>query len=703
MTTDMSRRRLFALGGGALGAAAAGSFLPPSLQAAIAAQPVGERSGGAGLDAIEHVVILMQENRSFDHYFGALRGVRGFGDRNAIELPSGRPVFAQPGPLGSTVLPFPVRGAAETQKKDLQYIGALDHSWDGGAKAWAGGWMDGWVSAKTAATMAYYDRGDLPLHYELADTFTVCDAYHSSIHSSTSPNRNHLWSGRTGDEANGERAVGNDAYDEGTHPGYDWGTYAERLEKAGRSWKTYTEWENFTDNQIEFFTTFKAVARKALARTGGHTYMESFYATVRDADDAAERERLLGLLDEGVAALTAAERSLFERGLRRVETGTLADAFAADVAAGTLPEVSYLVPSAVDSEHPSVSSPVHSATIVYKVLDALGRHPDVWRRTVVLINYDENDGFFDHVPPPVAPAEVTEEHWQGRPTGLGVRVPLLVVSPWSVGGYVCSEVFDHTSVIRLLERWTGVEEPNISAWRRQVTGDLTSAFDFSRARRQPATEHPAAIPPFEGRWQPVPPAVQHMPAQEPGARPARPLPYQCDAEATRVDGALRVALSSTGRSSAHFALYPYAQEFPAPQHRDVRGTARWTVPLTGAGYRFTVTGPNGFRREFEGAADGGAEVSSRIDAHERDLHLTLRNTGRRALTYTVRPLGYVDEDDLRTWTRTVKVKPGRSGTVVHSAADAHGWYDLEVTADETGSFRRRLMGHIENGRASVSG
>ncbi|MFE2055696.1 phosphocholine-specific phospholipase C [Streptomyces sp. NPDC059446] len=703
MTTDMSRRRLFALGGGALGAAAAGSFLPPSLQAAIAAQPAGGKTGGGGIDAVEHVVILMQENRSFDHYFGTLRGVRGFADRNAVELPSGGSVFQQPGPAGTTVLPFPVREAAETQKKDLQYIGALDHSWSGGAKAWAGGWMDGWITAKSAATMAYYDRRDIPLHYELADTFTVCDAYHSSIHTSTSPNRNHLWSGKTGDEADGRRAVGNDAYAEGTHPGYGWGTYAERLEKAGRSWKTYTEWENFTDNQIEFFTTFKAIARKALVRTGGHTYMESFYAAVRDTQEAGERARLLGLLDDGVATLTAAERSLFERGLRRVETGTLADAFARDVAAGTLPEVSYLVPSAVDSEHPSVSSPVHSATIVYKILDALGRHPDVWRRTVVLITYDENDGFFDHVPPPVAPAEVAEEQWEGRPTGLGMRVPLLVVSPWTVGGHVCSEVFDHTSVIRFLERWTGVKEPNIGDWRRRVTGDLTSAFDFSRARRQPEMEPVAAIPPFGGRWQPKPPAVQRMPVQEPGRRPARPLPYQPDAQARRGDGELLVTLGNTGRSSAHFALYPYAGEFPAPQHRDVRGTAQWAVPLTGDEYRFTVTGPNGFRREFAGAADGAAELASRIDARERDLHLTLRNDGRRTLTYTVRPLGYVDEDDLRDWSRTVKVKPGRSRTLVHSAADAHGWYDLLVTVDAEGSFRRRLMGHIENGRASVTG
>ncbi|MFY0508859.1 phosphocholine-specific phospholipase C [Streptomyces anulatus] len=702
MTTDMSRRRLFALGGGALGAAAAGSFLPPSLQAAIAAQPAHAGSGGGGLGSIKHVVILMQENRSFDHYFGTLRGVRGFGDRNAIELPTGGTVFEQPAAAGSTVLPFPVRGAAEEQKKDLQYIGALDHSWNGGAKAWGGGWMNGWISAKTAATMAYYDRRDIPLHYELADTFTVCDAYHSSIHTSTSPNRNHLWSGKTGFESNGKRAVGNDAYNEGTHPGYDWSTYAERLEKAGRSWRTYTEWENFTDNQIEFYATFKAIARKALARTGGHTYMEAFYAKVRGASET-ERTRLLGLLEEGVATLDRRERSLFERGLRRVPTGTLADEFAKDVAAGTLPAVSYLVPSAIDSEHPSTSSPVHSATIVYKILDALGKHPDVWRHTAVLINYDENDGFFDHVPPPVAPPEVADEQWEGRPTGLGIRVPLLVVSPWTVGGYVCSEVFDHTSVIRFLERWTGVKEPNISDWRRRVTGDLTSAFDFTRARRQPAVEQPGAIPPFGGRWQPKPPAVQRLPAQEPGARPARPLPYRPDARARRSGDTLRVELANTGRSSAHFALYPYAGEFPAPQHKDVRDTAHWTVPLTGEAYRFTVTGPNGFRREFAGPADGGAEVATRIDHRDRDLHLTLRNTGRRTLTFLVRPLGYVDEDDVRDWTRRVTVKPGRSRTLVHSAADAHGWYDLAVTVDGEDGFRRRLMGHIENGRASVSG
>ncbi len=688
----ISRRRALALGGGALGAAAAGSLLPPSLQEALAHEPPA-----GGLKAVRHVVILMQENRSFDHYFGSLRGVRGFGDRNAIQLPTGRSVFEQPTPLGGTVLPFPVRDAAVAQQKDLQYIGDLNHDWTGGGKAWNKGWMDNWIGAKSAATMAYYTRADIPLHYELADTFTVCDAYHSSIHTSTSPNRNHLWSGRTGFEANGERAVTNAAYAEGIHPGYDWTTYPERLERAGRTWQTYMEWDNFGDNQVEFFAGFKAIARKVLAKTE-FTYLEAFYAKVRDAADEGERTRLLGILEEGVNTLSAGERSLFERGLRRVPTGKLADTFARDVAAGELPAVSYLVPSAIDSEHPGTSSPIHSATLVYKVLDALASHPETWRHTVVLIDYDENDGFFDHVPPPVPPAGDTEEHWQGLPTGLGIRVPMLVVSPWSVGGYVSSEVFDHTSVIRFLEKWTGIKEPGIGTWRRRVTGDLTGAFDFKRGRRQPEVEQPGAIPPFTGRWRPQPPLDQKMPEQEPGRRPARALPYQPDAYGSVQGGVFRLKVVNGGRSCVPLALYPYAGEFDVPQHTDVDDRALWEVQLAGDAYAFTVTGPNGFRREFAGRVRGTAAVTTEVDGRGRELSITLRNRGDRPLTFTVRSLAYGQERP-----REITLRPGRGRTIGHRAGAAHGWYDLEITAEGDEGFRRRLMGHIENGRTSVSG
>ncbi|MEW1751507.1 phosphocholine-specific phospholipase C [Streptomyces angustmyceticus] len=703
MAAEMSRRRLLGAAAATAGAATAGSLLPPSLRQALAADAARPARGGGGLADVRHVVVLMQENRSFDHYFGTLRGVRGFADRNAVHLPGGRSVFAQPGLLGiGRVLPFPVRGAAAAQHKDLQYIGALDHGWDGGARAWNGGWMNNWVTAKTPATMAHYDRQDIPLHYELADTFTLCDAYHSSIHSSTSPNRNHLVSGWTGYEPNGKRAVGNDAYEEDLHTGYTWTTYAERLERAGRSWRVYQEWDNFTDNNLEFFARFKAVARKALAHVDGARTMTGYYGKLAGADEAGRR-RLQELLEEGVRGLDGAERSLFERALRRGAPGSTAAAFAADVAGGRLPDVSYLVPSAADSEHPGASSPAQSATLVHRVLDALGRHPDVWRHTVLFLTYDENDGFFDHVPPPVPPAGTDGEFWDGRPTGLGIRVPMLVVSPWTVGGYACSQVFDHTSITRFLERWTGIAEPNISAWRRTVCGDLTAAFDFSRGRGRPPVRPPGAIPPFSGRWLPWPPAEQAPPRQEAGSRPARALPYQPDADGGFDPGAavFRMAVRNDGAASAHLALYPYAGEFDLPQHRDVREKGEWEVPVQNGTYRFTVTGPNGFRREFAGTGRGAAAaagIRTRIDARRQELRLTVTNPGRTGLTLTLKPLAYTD-----TAPRTLTVPAGGHRTVVHRAGPAHGWYDLALSAAEDPAFHRRLMGHVENGRESVTG
>ncbi|MFB9902793.1 phosphocholine-specific phospholipase C [Allokutzneria oryzae] len=653
----VSRRTALKLG-------AAVSLLPPSLQVAMASPP---RPGG--LRAIEHVVFLMQENRSFDHYYGSLRGVRGFGDRNAVELPNGSPVFDQ------GVLPFAVRDASN--RKDIQYIGDLDHSWEGGHKALNGGWHNGWVNAKTAATMAFYDRQDLPFHYELADTFTLCDAYHCSVPSSTSPNRNYWVSGYTGFEANGKRAIGNDAYDEKNHPGYSWTTYAQRLEAAGHSWRVYQEWDNYQDNNLEFFAVFKAIARKVLP--GEHRSLTSFYDAVAKLPPT-EQDVVLARLEENVRGLGAAERRLYDRALRRVRPKGLAAEFRADIAAGRLPKVSYLVPSSVDSEHPGASSPLSSANLTYDILDALASNVDVWSRTALFITYDENDGYFDHVPPPRPPASATDEYFDGKPIGLGPRVPMTVVSPWTVGGFVCSQTFDHTSMIRFVERWLGVAEPNISAWRRTVSGDLTSAFDFTRTRPRPTIRRPAPTPPFTGRWRPVPPPTQTMPVQEPGTRRARALPYQPDAYLTGTT----LVLTNTGSASAHLALYPYAGEYPVPQHFDVLGPVTETVRL-GARYRFMVVGPNGFRREFAGASTERLSVSSAVTPH--GVELVLGATGE-PVTFLVRMAG------------------SERRLVVRGRSRLHlprGWYDAEVTAVDVPGFRRRLAGHTEDGTSSWSG
>ncbi|MEV5963488.1 alkaline phosphatase family protein [Kribbella sp. NPDC051952] len=183
-----------------------------------------------------------------------------------------------------------------------------------------------------------------------------------------------------------------------------------------------------------------------------------------------------------------------------------------------------LVPSAVDSEHPGSSTPVGSANLVYDLLDAIASDPEIWSKTVLLINFDENDGYFDHVPPPVAPRPASgegDDWYAGQPIGLGPRVPMTVVSPWTVGGHVNSQVFDHTSVIQFLEDWTGVREPNISKWRRTACGDLTSAFDFQRTYRQPSVDQPGPVPAPIERWKPTPPVDQAVPQQEPGRRPSR--------------------------------------------------------------------------------------------------------------------------------------------------------------------------------------
>ncbi|MGW0043134.1 phosphocholine-specific phospholipase C [Rhodococcus sp. NPDC003348] len=709
-----SRRSFLTASAGAVAAVATSSLLPPSLQRALATPvPPG------GLESVEHVVLLMQENRSFDHYYGTLRGVRGFGDPNALRLRDGASVFEQPAPTGR-VLPFPIRDSAAAQQMDAQNVTGLDHSWEGGHRALADGWHDGWVEAKTGTTMAYYDRQDIPFHYELADAFTICDAYHCSAPTSTSPNRNYWVSGYTGfeppaplpksaassdlagssgvtlssDPGPEGRAVTNAAYDP-WHAGYGWTTVPERLQAAGVTWKTYQEWDNFGDNNLEYFTTFKKVGAALLGHPGLLPYqlqtLAGFYLALPTmpppVQDAAVRA-----LEIAADQLSPADRELYDRALYRSRPGTLAAEFRKDVESGRLPQVSYLVPSEVDSEHPSGSSPAASATLLYQVLDAIASDPDLWAKTAVIVNFDENDGYFDHVPPPRPPRTAATEWVGDQPLGLGPRVPMTIISPWTVGGFVCSQVFDHTSVAQFLEKRFGIAQPEIDPWRRTVSGDLTSVFDFAHPRARPTLTRPQPTPPLEPRWTPTPPVEQRMPLQESGTRPARALPYQPGADA-RVDTAARsvtVHLSNTGASSAHLALYPYAGEFDLPRHFDVLGEITHTANLPAPRYDLLLVGPNGFRREFAGSAEGAAaalDVSASADPTAMALDLSVENRGPHALTIVV--------DGGRR-------QLASGGRASWTAPSGDGWYDCTITVEEDPDFRRRLVGHIENGRESTS-
>ncbi|PHQ51328.1 phospholipase [Streptomyces cinnamoneus] len=472
----MTRRRLLGSAVGAAAGAAALSLLPPSVQRAVAAGPARRGS----LSDVKHVVMLMQENRSFDHYFGTLKGVRGFADPDALRLPGGRTVFHQPdaeNPAGY-LLPFHL----DTRSSSAQAIPSTSHAWAVQHEAWNGGKMDRWLPAHRKAdgkngpyVMGYHTREDIPFHFALAETFTVCDNYFCSVFGPTWPNRLY-WMTGTIDPA-GSR--GGPVIDNTMPAPYRWTTYAERLQAAGVSWRVYQQTDNYGCNMLEYFRTF------------------------RDAKPGSP---------------------LYERGMRRLPEGTFED----DARNDRLPAVSWIMPTAGQCEHPDYL-PAAGADFIAKKIEAIAANPEVWRKTVFILNYDENDGLFDHVPPPVPPAGTADEFVRGLPIGGGFRVPCVIVSPWTVGGWAAGEAFDHTSALRFLERWTGVREPNISTWRRRTFGDLTSAFGFGEPPSPPPrlpvdTERQLEQAEWEVANLPTPKLpgrAQTVPPQEPGTRPRR--------------------------------------------------------------------------------------------------------------------------------------------------------------------------------------
>ena len=470
---EMTRRRLITTAGITAAAAFAAEFLPPNLRRAMATAP----SRGSGrLGDIKHIVILMQENRSFDHYFGTLPWVRGFSDPAALWLSTGRPVFYQPyrGSPEGYLLPFHL----DTATTKAQAIPSTSHAWMVQHSAWNGGQMDNWLPAHLAAdgangpfTMGYYTREDIPFHFALAESFTICDNYHCSVLGPTWPNRLYLMSASIDPlgDSGGPILTNTDPQP------YRWLTYPEALTTAGVTWRIYQEADNYGCNMLELFQSFQ---------------------------------------DAPVSS------PLYRNGLRRYQAGQ----FEYDAAHDRLPTVSWLIPTSYQSEHPDYT-PAAGADFVASKIEAIASNPDVWAKTVFILNYDENDGLFDHVPPPTPPAGIPLEFVGGLPIGGGFRVPCIIVSPWTQGGWIASEAFDHTSTLQFLERVTGVAATNLTGWRRSAFGDLTSALGLpTRAPfpRLPGTKRQLARADYEISSFPAPgvPAANHTPpAQEAGPRP----------------------------------------------------------------------------------------------------------------------------------------------------------------------------------------
>jgi phospholipase C len=674
----LDRRRFLQL----TGSAAALSMIPTSI-ARAASIPARRRTGT--IQDVQHVVVLMQENRSFDHYFGALRGVRGFGDPHPAMLPSGRSVWHQSD--GTTdVLPF----RPDHDDLGLAFIRDLDHGWDGGHAAFNGGNYDRWVPVKTSTTMAHLERRDVPFHYALADAFTICDSYHCSLLGPTDPNRYYMWTGWVGnDGTNGGPVIANDEL------GYDWTTYPERLQQAGVSWKIYQDAGDGLDKAGSWGWTSDAY----IGNYGDNALLYFHqYQNAADGSPLAERART------GTDAKAGA--SLF-------------DQFAADVRSDRLPQVSWIVAPEAFTEHPNWPAD-YGAWYVAQVLDALTANPDVWAQTALFLTYDENDGFFDHVVPPYpnvgnlagdSTVALTNEYYPGSggigstgvpgPYGLGQRVPMTVISPWSTGGWVCSETFDHTSIIRFLEARFGVHESNITPWRRAVCGDLTSAFDFDQTRtdvpRLPAT---AAYRPADDQrhpdYVPVPPTNPMLPAQERGVRPSRALGYDLGAAAVVTSQRLDVVLTNTGHLGAH--LQARSATLPGAPFSYTVGlgdsvTASW--PVNGA-YDVSFHGPNGFFRRFAGNAGAATVEVSAQHLSDGSVGITVRNSGAHSVRVTLASAydhGTAPAHTVRAHdTQRFPIDTGQTG----------GWYDVTVTVENDASFARVFAGRVETGHDSVS-
>ncbi len=672
---DVNRRRFLQLAGSSVAA----TMLSDSIARALS---IPGHHATRSIEDLEHIVVLMQENRSFDHYFGVMRGVRGFGDPHPVTLPSGKPVWFQAD--GSTVVP-PFR--PDVGNLALTFIEDLDHSWDGTHEMFNGGVWDQWLPSKTTTCMAHMQRADLPFHYALADAFTVCDANHCSMLGPTDPNRYYMWTGWDGNDGQGGGPViANDEI------GYDWMTYPERLQQAGVSWKIYQDvgdgldaahfWGftddpfigNFGDNSLLYF----------------HQYQNA-----------------------------APGSPLFEKALTGTDIksgGGLFDNLQADVNNGALPQVSWIVGPQAYTEHPAFP-PGYGAFYTAAVLNALTSNPEVWSKTALLITFDENDGFFDHVVgayPNVgalagdSTVALDNELFEGKagtqggsdgvvgPYGLGVRVPLLVVSPWSTGGWVCSETFDHTSLIRFVEARFGVDEPNLTPWRRAVCGDLTSAFDF-----RSTNDHVPPLPSVAGfeptgtvppDFHPTPPAVGSVPTQEAGVRPSRRLGYRfhvgfrADRSRLHVDfknhGELGVGIQAR---SLTVAGAPYSYTVGAGDNL----TAELPNPGT---YDLSLHGPNGFFRHVAGSP----ETALRVEVHGHHdtgrLRVQIINehpgSGRHSTPVVVNVADAYGPD------RHIKCNGAEE-----LAVDTHhsgGWYDLALTTPSDSSFGYQLAGRLES-------
>ncbi|RQR67953.1 phosphocholine-specific phospholipase C [Burkholderia sp. Bp9015] len=693
------------------GSAVAISALPYAIRRALTVPAAVENGNIAD---VKHVVILAQENRSFDHYFGTLRGVRGFRDPRTIPNNSGN-VFKQN--YSGTWL-----GPWHANTKTMETITTLsahdpDHQFPSCQWAWGQGKMTHWPTIKNPFSMAYFGRDDLPFQYALAEAFTICDAYHCALTGSTGPNRVALMSGSNYDPTIRKAGHNSTVYDSEVYnermlvsglmpsPGYKfltkdrpftWLTIPEVLESAGITWKFYQDPNDIWDGLFNPCLAFK---------------------TWQDAS----KNRMSPLYRNGMTLRTIAD-------------------LASDVKNGSLPQVSWILPGKAQSEHPGGGGSTNQAAdFVATILDALTANPDVWSKTVFFITFDESDGFFDHVPPPAIPSidasgnimgkstvSTIGEYFQDttsrsylnpddtisgpvRPWGLGFRVPMYVVSPWSKGGYVNSQVFSHQSVGMFLEKRFGVAIPAISPWHRTVCGDLTSTLDFTTPNMEtPTMPDMSHYVTLDAQQAPLPaaaPPISPEPLyQEPGIRLSRALPYELHTSSLIAQSAtVTLEFSNTGSAGAVFHVYDKLHLDRIPKRYTVEAQKivndTWDTNEDSGDYDLWVSAPNGFVRAFCGNTirDVDADIRIHYSVNTEEIYIEIFNRSNVAINAKIEDMSY------RTggpW--ALPVEAGHRAQLAFRLSSSKNWYDFNVHLGSNSTWARRFAGRMETGKDGIS-
>lgn len=776
----MNRREFLEKSGILMAGLGTSSMLHPAILKALT---IEAKAGSTFYDA-EHVVILMQENRSFDHAFGALKGVRGFLDQTAFIKEDGQSVFFQKNNEGKYAAP----GRLDLKNTKSTWMSSLPHSWSDQQHALNGMKYDKWLQAKASGnkdykemplTLGYYNREDLPFYYQLADSFTIFDQYFCSSLTGTTPNRLFLWSGTIREQQNGKvkANVFNDNIDYDKNRQARWKSFPEILEEQNVSWRIYQNeislpkgmpgeeesWlSNFTDNPIEWFSNFNVKFSK-----GYHKNIPNLIAYLKAEieKNPKQKERFENLIKEleedltkyhpdNFSKLSQKEKNLHQKAFTinsddpdywNLEVGTdengerlvvpkgdVLHKFRNDVKEKKLPLVSWLVAPERFSDHPS--SPWYGAWYISEVLNILTKDPETWKKTIFIINYDENDGYFDHVipfAPPVNPnqpvdmngkegAEYVNKNQEYMSThdlrenekiegtvGLGFRVPMIIASPWTKGGFVNSQVSDHTSVLQFLEKFIqkkynkDVTVENISDWRRAICGDLTSAFNTSESKIPKMNyldQKDYAKTINSAKNKPTPNLKWYseknlnntlLEIQERGMKPSNPLPYDYNVNFENDE----ITMTNLRDTAVPLIIYD-KNKFNTPDYYfsyALYSNEKLSHQIASANYNYEIIGPNGFVRKFKGNKKPDIEITLFNNVSKNEVELKINRLGKENLTVSLENLYERKKREIALDSSEEKI--------IFNLDKTKGWYDIKIKNDNNSWH---FAGRIESGKSTVT-